>query len=83
MYAENFQLVEHIASCKAGGSINASYRDGNACTYTDANVTLFYDNCDSSWDTDIFESLDEYLASFDVDRGGCYNAFIDGNFFAS
>ncbi len=87
MYAETFQLVEHIASCKTGGSISASYQDGNACTYTDSNVTLFYagnDNCNQGgWDMDIFPTLDEYLASFGGDRGGCYNAFSDGNFFAS
>ena len=87
LYAERFELCEHIASCKTGGSVSVSYTDGNSCTYTDANVTLFYAgnvNCNQGgWDTDIFPTLDEYLKSFGGDRGGCYNAVTDGNFFAS
>ena len=30
-----------------------------------------------------YDNFDDYLASFAVGRGGCYNAFTDGNFFAS
>ena len=66
LYAERFELCEHIASCKTGGSVSVSYTDGNSCTYTDSNVTLFYagnNNCNKGgWDTDIFPTLDEYLA---------------------
>ena len=37
VYAESFELLEHIASCKANqGMTSVTYRDGNACTYTDA-----------------------------------------------
>ena len=42
VYAESFELLEHIASCKANQDITSvTYRDGKACSYTDANVTLF------------------------------------------
>ena len=91
VYVENFELLEHIASCKANQDITSvTYRDGHACTYTDANLTLFYtDNsgCTNGYydpnDDSMYDSFDDYLASFGVDRGGCYNAFSDGNFFAS
>ena len=88
LYAETFELCEHIANCTANQSVTTvSYRDGYSCTYVDSNVTLFYaqnGNCDQGgWDTDMFDSLDDYLASFGGNRGGCYNAFSDGNFFAS
>ena len=92
MYAETFELAEHISSCKTGGGdLTVTYRDGNSCTYTDANITLFSETnggCPKAayqaglgedWDT-----YDEYLASFALTNGGgCYNAFTDGNFFAS
>ena len=31
----------------------------------------------------MYDSWEDYIDSFGVDRGGCYNAFSDGNFFAS
>lgn len=88
---ETFELLEHIASCKANQDITTvTYRDGNACTYTDANLTLFYpsnNGCTNGYydpnDDSMYDDFDDYLASFGVDRGGCYNAFSDGNFFAS
>lgn len=93
LYAETFELAEHISSCKTGtgaGAPTVTYRDGNSCTYTDANVTLFYpsnNGCTNGYydpnDNSMYDSFDDYLASFGVDRGGCYNAFSDGNFFAS
>lgn len=91
LFAETFELLEHIASCKANQDITAvTYRDGNACTYTDANLTLFYpenSGCTNGYydpnDNSMYDDFDDYLASFGVDRGGCYNAFSDGNFFAS
>ena len=91
LYAERFELLEHISSCKVGGnSVSVTYRDGNSCTYTDANLTLFYSSnkgCTNGYydpnDDSMYDSFDDYLASFGVDRGGCYNAFSDGNFFAS
>ena len=91
VYVETFELLEHIASCKANQDITTvTYRDGNACTYTDANATLFYPEngaCTNEYFTEnigsLYDDFDDYLASFGVDRGGCYNAFSDGNFFAS
>ena len=88
LYAESFELSEHIASCKANQDITTvTYRDGNSCTYTDANLTLFYtDNSaclNQYFNLEDYDSFDDYLASFAVGRGGCYNAFTDGNFFAS
>ena len=93
LFAETFELLEHIASCKTGAGDHAptvSYRSGDACTYTDANLTLFYpenSGCTNGYydpnDDSMYDSFDDYLASFGVDRGGCYNAFSDGNFFAS
>ena len=91
LYAESYELVEHISSCKANQDITTvTYRDGNACTYTDANLTLFYPSnsgCTNGYydpnDDSMYDSFEDYLASFGVDRGGCYNAFSDGNFFAS
>ncbi len=91
LFAETFELLEHIASCKANQDITSvTYRDGHACTYTDANLTLFYPantGCTNGYydpdDDSMYDSFDDYLASFGVDRGGCYNAFTDGNFFAS
>lgn len=91
VYVETFELLEHIASCKTGGQgVSVTYRDGSACTYTDANLTLFYpsnNGCTNGYydpnDDSMYDSFEDYLASFGVDRGGCYNAFSDGNFFAS
>ena len=86
---ETFELLEHIASCKTGQDITTvTYRDGYACTYTDANVTLFYEansNClNQYFNLEDYDSFEAYLASYTAaNRGGCYNAFIDGNFFAS
>lgn len=91
LYAEKFELMEHISSCKTNQDITTvTYRDGNSCTYTDANLTLFYpsnNGCTNGYydpnDHSMYDDFDDYLASFGVDRGGCYNAFSDGNFFAS
>ena len=91
MYAEKFELMEHISSCKTGTGDHAptvTYRDGNSCTYTDANVTLFNPDtaaaCENQYfNLEDYDSFEDYLASYAVGRGGCYNAFTDGNFFAS
>ena len=91
VYVESFELLEHIASCKANQDITSvTYRDGSSCNYTDANLTLFYpenSGCTNGYydpnDNSMYDDFDDYLASFGVDRGGCYNAFSDGNFFAS
>ena len=91
LYAEKFELMEHISSCKANQDITTvTYRDGNSCTYTDAGLTLFNPG-NSECKNDYYEEglgssyddFPDYLASFALTRGGCYNAFTDGNFFAS
>lgn len=89
IYVESFELMEHIAYCSADQKITVvTYRSGDVCSYTDENVTLFYDgntSCLNEYDHSMYGSLDEYIASFDPDNGGvgCYNSFADGNFFAS
>ena len=88
LYAERFELVEHIASCNANKSVTTvNYRDRYTCSYHDGDVTLFNEgvkDCNSSYDTESFVSFDEYISSFsNGGYGGCYNAFTDGNFFAS
>lgn len=86
LYAETFELMEHISSCKVGGEgVNVTYRDGNSCTYTDANVTLFQnEKCSNDYYDPNVMTWDQYIASFKPENnGGCYNAFSDGNFFAS
>lgn len=86
VYVETFELLEHIASCKANQDVTSvTYRDGNTCTYTDANVTLFYNSdCKNEYYDPGVMTWDEYIDSFKPENnGGCYNAFTDGNFFAS
>ena len=86
VYVERFELLEHIASCKANQDITSvTYRDGNSCTYTDADVTIFYNSdCSNDYYDPETMSWEEYLDSFKPENGGgCYNAFTDGNFFAS
>ena len=88
VYVETFELLEHIASCKANQAITTvTYRDGYACTYTDAKLTLFYPEngacVNDYFNLEDYDSFEDYLASFAMGRGGCYNAFTDGNFFAS
>lgn len=91
LFAESFELLEHISSCKANQNITSvTYRDGNACSYTDANVTLFNpdyaptNGCTNEYYNDVdYDDFNDYIASYALGRGGCYNAFSDGNFFAS
>lgn len=86
VYVETFELLEHIASCKANQDVTTvTYRDGNTCTYTDANVTLFYNSdCKNEYFDETVMTWEEYIDSFKPENnGGCYNAFTDGNFFAS
>lgn len=86
IYVETFELLEHIASCSTGGETTITYRDGHSCTYTEANVTVFYPEdtrCTNGGyfdieDDSMYDSFEDYLRSF-----GCYNAFSNGNFFAS
>ena len=89
VYVETFELLEHIASCKANQDYTkVTYRDGHSCAYSDANVSLFYPGvtgCVNEYYNDVdYDSFEDYLASYTIEHsGGCYNAFIDGNFFAS
>lgn len=96
LFAESFELMEHVAgSCYTTDQnpYPATYRDGDACTYTDpgkggTGFTMFSGNnsaCVSameqiSFDELSFGSLEEFLITM-----GCYHAFMDpaGNAFAS
>ena len=95
VYAESFELVEHISSCKVGeGITSVNYRDKYTCSYSDAKVSLFMEHGVNG--CNIAEILVEYnygdgsdpiqnfIDSLDpAIGGGCYNAFVDGNVFAS
>ena len=89
VYVEKLELLEHIASCKANQEVTTvPYRDGYSCTYTEANVTIFYDGyneaCENTYYDPTAMTWEEYLESFKPENGGgCYNTFSDGNFFAS
>lgn len=86
-YIERFELLEHIASCTANTQITeVNYREPGVCTYKDANLVVFNQN-QAGCNQEIYEelgSLEALIATMDPDdEGGCYNAFGDGNFFAS
>ena len=88
LYAEGFELSEHIASCTANTEVTTvTYRDANSCSYSDMNVHLFnqgVNGCLNEYFDSSMETWEEYLASFKPENGGgCYNSFADGNFFAS
>lgn len=90
VYIESFELLEHIASCTSNPSITqVTYRDPHSCSYNDRNVHLYYSEVSScsdneqTFDREAAETFEEYIASFGVPGGGCYNTFADGNFFAS
>ena len=89
LYAETFELLEHISSCTANTNVTVvTYRDMYSCSYNDANVTLFNETgvngCQNEYFDPSMETWEEYLDSFKPENGGgCYNAFSDGNFFAS
>ncbi len=91
VYAESFELLEHIASCKANQDITTvTYRDRASCSYTDANVSLFnigVEGCTNEYYEEglgsLYDDFEDYIGSYLMSRGGCYNAFTDGNFFAS
>lgn len=86
LYAESFELAEHIASCSVQQGVTAvSYRDASSCSYAEGGLALFnvgVTGCPDSYDPESFDSLDEYLDIM-TDRSKCYNAFSNGNFFAS
>lgn len=88
LFAESFDLLEHIASCAAAdGHTVVSYRDRNSCSYQDGDVILFVDKgvngCQNNYGP-FFNDVDDYLASLKIEGGGgCYNAFSNGNVFAS
>ena len=89
LYIETFELLEHIAKCNANPSVtNVTYRGPEACAYQDGGLNLFYNGVqgcemnEENIDTEVFGNFEEFERSF-VDDGGCYNAFSDGNFFAS
>ena len=86
VYAESFELLEHIASCAVrDGITNATYRDRDSCSYTDGDITLFYDSgngCLNNYGP-MYDSPDDFLGVLGGEDSGCYNAFSNGNTFAS
>ena len=86
MYAETFQLLEHISSCAVQtGTHPATYRDGTSCSYSDGDITIFnngVNGCENNY-APFFTSVDDFLASLEGEDAGCYNAFSNGNVFAS
>ena len=87
LFAESFELLEHIASCAVGDGItDATYRDRSSCSYTDGDVTLFnstgVNGCANNY-APFFQSVDDFIASMEGEDSGCYNAFSNGNVFAS
>lgn len=88
LYAESFELMEHISSCAVGeGITTVTYRDKFSCSYTDGDVTLFnqtnVNGCLNNFAPFFNEDIDAFLASMKGDDAGCYNAFSNGNVFAS
>ena len=88
MYAETFELVEHIANCAVkSGSYPATYRDRTSCSYTDGDVTLFnntgVNGCTNNIAPFFGGNVDAFLDSLNDEDAGCYNAFSNGNVFAS
>lgn len=87
LYAERFELVEHIASCAvAAGVTAATYRDRYSCSYQDGDVVLFnqagVNNCQNNY-APYLSGPDDFLKSLTEENSGCYNAFSNGNVFAS
>lgn len=89
VYAESFELLEHIASCAVDPNATnpPSYRDRTSCNYTDGDVTLFnnagVNGCTNNIAPFFKGDVDLFLESTKGEDGGCYNAFSDGNVFAS
>ena len=89
IYIETFELMEHISKCTANPDITTVlYRGEYDCPYIDDNLAIFHasvSGCDVNENSygDDFDDFDDFLGSLGVERGGCYNSFSDGNFFAS
>ena len=87
LYAERFELLEHISSCTVGeGITTVTYRDKFSCSYKDGDIVLFnttgVNGCQNNY-APFISSPDEFLGSLQKENSGCYNAFSDGNTFAS
>ena len=90
IYIETFELMEHISKCSANPDITSVlYRGEYDCPYVDSNMAIFHEGVtgcemnEGTIDYESFDDFDDFLDSFGVERGGCYNSFSDGNFFAS
>lgn len=79
LFAESFELLEHIAACRVDGlgtdsKIYATFKNGGPdgeCTFVDDNIRMFYNsNCDMS----LFEDEDEPYSIAQLNLK-CYNAF--------
>lgn len=88
IYAESFELLEHIASCSVQtGVTNATYRDPDSCAFEEGGVALFNDGvkgCTNVIAPFFNGDVVAFVESLDPEAGGgCYNAFSNGNVFAS
>lgn len=92
LYAETFEMLEHIASnCTLGDGVGYSvtYRESGGtqpCAYTDNGTTIYLSNteaCLDSFDDRQWDSFDAYLSSMLGGGQQCYNAFQSGKAFAS
>ena len=86
LFAESFQLVEHIADgCKIGDGAGANMGDPSVCVYTSGNISLFTNDCNlGSWmDLDDEDVSVNNPSSWPIPM--CENSFIDsiGNAFHS
>ena len=87
LYAESFELAEHISSCAVGAGVTTvTYRDRNSCSYQDGDIVLFnaagVNGCQNNY-APFITSPEEFLSSLEQEHSGCYNAFSNGNVFAS
>ena len=90
LYAESFELAEHISSCVVAPGNTVTYRDGASCSYTEGGLSLFdsgVSGCTGGYyegeNDPMYGSFEDFLSTMSGEIGGCYNAFSNGNFFAS
>ena len=78
-------VILNVVTAFDGGSCQITDH-GYSCSYKDGDVTLFNDGVDGCLNNygPFITSPDDFLASYDPEvSGGCYNAFGNGNVFAS
>lgn len=82
---ESFTLLEHIASCNANNS--ATYLDASSgCSYSDATLVIYTEeSCEGMWISPyVYDSFEDFRQAVeDTEDFHCYNAFSNGDPFAS